>query len=95
MTLNKQGHENGSLQARNIHFKLGQTVYYLTPRRRFLLEKLTFIEVVQKFLAFWRTRNVIAVFTELWHWSLSWAKWIRSKFSYHISLKCKKKTPGL
>jgi hypothetical protein len=74
MTLSKQGHANGSLQARNIYFKLGQIMCYLTPWRRFLLEKLTFVDAVKKFLAFWRSQNFIRVFTELWHWPLSWAR---------------------
>ena len=45
----------------------------LTPRSRVLLEKLTCLELVKKFPAFYGTRRFITAFTSAYHLSLSWA----------------------
>ena len=45
--------------------------YLLTPRSRVLLEKLTGLQLVKKFLAFYGTRRFITAFTSARHLSLS------------------------
>jgi hypothetical protein len=45
--------------------------YLITPWSRALLEKLTGLELVKKFPAFYGTRNLIAAFTSARHLSLS------------------------
>ena len=47
------------------------TPYLLTPWSRVLLEKLTGLELVKKFPAFYGTRRLITVFTSARHLSLS------------------------
>jgi len=53
-------------------------IYLLTPRSRVLLEKLTGLQVVKKFHAFYGTRRSITAFTSARHLSLSWASSIQS-----------------
>jgi hypothetical protein len=53
-------------------------VYLLTPWSRALLEKLTGLQPVKKFLAFYVTRMFITAFTSTRHLSLSWASSIQS-----------------
>jgi hypothetical protein len=45
--------------------------YLLTPRSRGLLEKLTGLQLVKKFPAFYETRRFISEFTSAHHLSLS------------------------
>ena len=52
--------------------------YLLTPWCRFLLEKLTGLQLVKKFPAFYGTRRFITAFTSFRHPSLSWATPIQS-----------------
>ena len=47
--------------------------YWFTPRSRVLLEKLTSLQLVKKFPAFYGTRRFITEFTSARHPSLSWA----------------------
>ena len=47
--------------------------YILTPWCRVLLEKLTGLQLVKKFLAFHGTRRFITALTSVRHLSLSWA----------------------
>jgi len=49
------------------------TTYLLTPWSRVLLEKLTGLQLVKKFPAFYRTRRFITALTSPSHLSLSWA----------------------
>jgi hypothetical protein len=52
--------------------------YLLTPWIRDLLEKLTGLQLVNKFPAFYGTRRFINTFTSARHLSLSWASSIQS-----------------
>jgi len=52
--------------------------YFLTPSTRVLLEKLTGLQLVKKFPAFYGTRRFITAFTTARHLSLSWATSIQS-----------------
>ena len=52
--------------------------YLLTPRSRVLLEKLTGLQLVKKFPAFYEIRRFITEFTSSRHLSLSWASSIQS-----------------
>ena len=52
--------------------------YLLTPYCRVLLEKLTYSQLVKKFLAFYGNRKFITAFTSARHVSLSWASSIQS-----------------
>ena len=52
--------------------------YLLTPRSRVLLEKLTGVQLVKKFSAFYGTRRFITAFTSAGHLFLSWASSIHS-----------------
>jgi hypothetical protein len=47
--------------------------YLLTPWSRVLLEKLTGLQLVKKFPAFYGTRKFITAFTSTLHMSVSWA----------------------
>ena len=51
--------------------------YLLTPWSRVLLEKLTVLQLVKKFPAFYGTRKFITAFTSAGHLSLSWASLIQ------------------
>jgi len=48
-------------------------LYLHTPWCRVLLEKLTGLQLVKKFLAFYGTRRFITALTSVRHLSLSWA----------------------
>jgi hypothetical protein len=52
--------------------------YLLTPWSTVLLEKLTGLQLVKKFTAFYGTRRFITAFTSARHLSLSWASSIQS-----------------
>ena len=52
--------------------------YLLTPWCRVLLEKLTGLQLVKKFPAFYGTRRFMTAFTSFRHPSLSWASTIQS-----------------
>ena len=54
-----------------------QRPYLLTPRSIVLLEKLTGLQLVKKFPAFYGTRRFITSFTRGRHLSLSWASSIQ------------------
>ena len=51
--------------------------YFLAPWSRDLLEKLTGLQLVKKFPAFYGTRRFITAFTRARHLSLSWARSIQ------------------
>ena len=55
-----------------------RTPYLLTPWSRVLLEKLTGLQLVKKFPAFYGARRFITAFTSARHLSLSWASSIQS-----------------
>jgi len=59
--------------------------YLLTPRCRFLLEKLTGLQLVKKFPTFHGTRRFITALTSVCHLSLSWASPIRSIYPHPTS----------
>ena len=56
--------------------------YLLTPWYRFLLEKLTGLQLVKKFSAFHGTRRSITALTSVRHLSLSWASAIQSTYPH-------------
>jgi len=56
--------------------------YLLTPWCRVLLEKLTGLQLVKKFSAFYGTRRFITALTSLRHPSLSWASPIQSIYPH-------------
>jgi hypothetical protein len=72
-------------------FRPGKTLkvlyiaYLLTPWSRVLLEKLTDLQLVKKFPAFYGTRKFITAFTSARHLSLSWASSIQSVPSHPTS----------
>ena len=59
--------------------------YLLTPWFRVLLEKLTGLQLVNKFPAFHRTRRFITAHTSVRHLSVSWAKPIQSIYPHPTS----------
>ena len=59
--------------------------YILTPRCRVLLEQLTGLQLVKKFLSFHGTRRFITSLTSVRHLSLSWACPIHSIYPHPIS----------
>jgi hypothetical protein len=70
------------------------TVSILTPLSRVLLEKLTGLQLISKFPAFYASRRFIAVFTTASHLSLFWSRtiqfmhpspipWLQDPFYYH------------
>jgi len=60
------------------HNLLLHNIYLLTPRSRVLSEKLTGLQLVKKFPAFYGTRRFITAFTSARHLSLTWARSIQS-----------------
>ena len=61
------------------------STYLLTPRCRVLLEKLTGLQLVKKFPAFYGTRRFITALTSVRHLSLSWASPIQSMHPHPTS----------
>jgi len=59
--------------------------YLLTPWFRFLLEKLTGLQLVEKFPAFHETRKFITALMSFRHLSLSWANPIESLYPHPTS----------
>ena len=59
--------------------------YLLTPWYRVLLEKLTGLQLVKKFPAFYGTRRFITALTSVRHLSLSWAGPIQSTYPHRTS----------
>ena len=59
--------------------------YLLTPWCRVILEKLTGLQLVKKFLAFHGTRRFITALTSVRHLSLSWASLIQSIYPHPTS----------
>ena len=57
---------------------------WLTPWCRVLLEKLTGLQLVKKFPAFYETRRFITSLTSVRHLSLSWASPIQSTYPHPI-----------
>ena len=56
--------------------------YLLTPWCRVLIEKLTGLQLVKKFPAFYGTRRFITALTSVLHLSLSWASPIQSTYPH-------------
>ena len=59
--------------------------YLLTPWCRVLLEKLTGLQLVKKFAAFYGTQRFITALTSVRHLSLSWASPIQSTYPHSTS----------
>ena len=64
---------------------LSLATYLLTPRSRVLLEKLTGLQLVKKFPAFYGTRRFITTLTNVRHLSLSWASPIQATYPHPTS----------
>ena len=64
---------------------LNNITYLLTPWCRVLLEKLTGLQLVKKFPAFYGTRRFITAFASSRHPSLSWTSPIQSTCPQHTS----------
>ena len=60
-------------------------IYLLTPWCKVLLEKLTGLQLVKKFPAFYGTRRFITALTSVRHLSLSWASPIQSTYPHPTS----------
>ena len=69
-----------TLQAFRFQYK--RLTYLLTPWCRVLFEKLTGLQLVKKFPAFYATRRFITAFTSVRHLSLSWASPIQSTYPH-------------
>ena len=63
----------------------GMITYLLTPWSRVLLEKLTGLQLVKKFPAFYGTRRFITALTSVRHLSLFWACPIQSTYPHPTS----------
>jgi len=61
--------------------------FLLTPRCRVLLEQLTGLQLVKKFLEFHGTRRFITALTSVRHLSLSWASPIQPIYPHPISCR--------
>ena len=62
-----------------------ELTYLLTPWCRVLLEKLTDLQLVKKFPAFYGTRRFITALTSVRHLSLSWTSPIQSTYPHPTS----------
>jgi len=69
---------NSHIRARQLATTVHRIYYLLTPWGRVLLQKLTGLQLVKKFPAFYGTRRFITAFTSARHLSLSWASSIQS-----------------
>jgi len=56
-------------------------------KSRILHMKLIVTQLIKKFPTFYGTHKFITLFTRACLWSLSWARWIQSTPSHHISLR--------
>jgi hypothetical protein len=74
---------NLSVHHQSIHTYL--LTYLLTPWSRVLLEKLTGLQLVKKFPAFYGTRRFITAHTSARHLSQSWASSIQSTYPHPTS----------
>ena len=68
-----------------MHKYIIRRYYSLTPWCRVLLEKLTGLQLVKKFPAFYGTLRFITVLTSVRHLSLSWANPIQSTYPHPTS----------
>jgi len=68
-----------------INLNNSMLTYLVTPWRRVLLEKLTGLQLVKKFPAFYGTRRFITAFTSARQLSLSWVSSIQSITSHTTS----------
>jgi hypothetical protein len=66
---------------------MASTYLYLTPRSKFLFDKLIVAQLVRKLPAFHGSRIFITVFAKARHEFPSWARWIQSSPFYPMSCK--------
>ena len=71
---------NTKLVGLSLYLVCKWTSYLLTPWCRVLLEKLTGLQLVKKFAAFYGTRRFITALTSVRHLSLSWASPVQSTY---------------
>ena len=69
----------------SVHTLTYLLTYSLTPWFRVLLEKLTGLQLVKKFPAFYGTRRFITALTSVRHLSLSWTSPIQSTYPHPTS----------
>ena len=91
---------NTLTSTRSAHTYKKQLTYLLTPWSRVLLEKLTGLQLLKKFPAFYGTRRFITALTSVRHLSLSWASPIQSTTPHptswrHILISSSQLCPGL
>ena len=72
-------------QVRAVRSWTGSPPYLLAPWCRVLLEKLTGLQLVKKFPAFYGTRRFITALTSVRHLSLFWASPIQSTYPHPTS----------
>ena len=77
-----QGLQQGNLPLLTSKANTYLLPYLLIPWSRFLIEKLTVLQVVKKFPTFHGTRRFITAFTSFRHLSLSWASPIQSIYPH-------------
>ena len=65
-----------------VHLINSMKYYLLTPWCRVLIDKLTGLQIVKKFPAFYGTRRFITALTSIRHLSLSWASPIQSIYPH-------------
>ena len=68
-----------------MNYMIQDNTYLLTQWCKFLLEKLTGLQLVKKFSAFHGTRRFITALTSVRHLSLSWANPIQSIYPHPTS----------
>jgi hypothetical protein len=76
--LNSQNFALHNRRTQRITSYMPNYTYLLTPWSRVLLKKLTVLQLVKKFPAFYGTRRFLTAFTSARHLSLSWASSIQS-----------------
>ena len=82
----KHKQKTGYIFLNNTRFLLYSILHYLlTPWCRVLLEKLTGLQLVKKFHAFYGIRRFITALTSVRHLSLSWASPIQSIYPHPTS----------
>ena len=82
----KHKQKTGYIFLNNTRFLLYSILHYLlTPWCRVLLEKLTGLQLVKKFHAFYGIRRFITALTSVRHLSLSWANPIKSIYPHPTS----------
>jgi len=81
----KRNKLSATAKRQKLHTEHTQLTYLLTPWSRVILEKLTGLQLVKKFPAFYGTRRFVTALTSVRHLSLSWASPIQSPYPHPTS----------